>query len=142
MSTLRETALKVIDAYNSWDLEKMMAVRAPECIQEMRPGTLDLPGPMDNASYEAFQKSIMTAFHTFHIEVLEIIEDTARNKVAIWAKSNASSIIGPYENEYMLVFHMNEAGDKLVRLREFADSAYALDFFPKLRAFKKPGADA
>jgi len=41
MSTIHQTALKVIDAYNSWDIEKMMAVRAPECIQEMRPGTRD-----------------------------------------------------------------------------------------------------
>lgn len=39
MSVLHQTALSVIDAYNAWEIEKIMAVRAPECIQEMLPST-------------------------------------------------------------------------------------------------------
>ncbi|KAK5659628.1 hypothetical protein OQA88_832 [Cercophora sp. LCS_1] len=132
MSTLHQTALAVIDAYNAWDIEKIMAVRAPECIHEMQPKTLGIP-PMDNTAYEAWQKSIMPAFRNFKVEVLEVIEDKGDNKVAIWAKSSAETPAGPYGNEYMIVMHMNETGDKLVLLREFADSAYSHEFFPRLR---------
>ncbi|KAK0707842.1 hypothetical protein B0H67DRAFT_647979 [Lasiosphaeris hirsuta] len=133
MSVLHQTVLNVIDAYNSWDIEKIMAVRAPECIQEMLPNTLGIPA-MDNAAYEAWQKNtVLPIFRNLRLEVLDVIEDTENNKVAIWAKSSAESPIGPYANQYMLVLHMTKEGDKLVRLREFADSAYSNEFFPKLR---------
>lgn len=36
-SRLRETALAVIEAYNSWDMTNIMAVRAPECINHVLP---------------------------------------------------------------------------------------------------------
>lgn len=49
MSTPRQTALAVIDAYNAWDITKIMAIRAPNCITEMRPSKLPRlsPGSLD-----------------------------------------------------------------------------------------------
>lgn len=38
-SRLRQSAIEVIEAYNTWDLSKMMAVRAPECINQVLPST-------------------------------------------------------------------------------------------------------
>lgn len=89
---------------------------------------------MNNAAYETWMKNIIPAFRNFRLEVLDMVEDTEQNKVAIWAKSSAETPVGPYANEYMLIFHMTEKGDKLVRMREFVDSAYSSDFFPKLNA--------
>ena len=160
MATLSATALKVIEAYSSWDIKQIMDVRAPECIQEMCPSTsstIALPhhhitqsppltafsppphtgtlgiAPMDNTAFEAWQKSIMHAFRNVEIKILEMIEDPESNKVAMWAKSSAETDIGPYTNEYMIVLHMNKEKTKIVRLREFADSAYANEFFPRLK---------
>jgi len=88
---------------------------------------------MNNEAYKAFQMGIMPVFRNLRLEVLDTIEDTVNNKVTILAKSKADTVIGPYENEYMITFHMNKEGDKIVLLREFADSAYANEFFPKLK---------
>jgi len=88
---------------------------------------------MDNTAFEAWQKSIMHAFRNVEIKILEMIEDPESNKVAMWAKSSAETDIGPYTNEYMIVLHMNKEKTKIVRLREFADSAYANEFFPRLK---------
>ncbi|KAK3349247.1 hypothetical protein B0T25DRAFT_237781 [Lasiosphaeria hispida] len=142
MSILHQTVLSVIEAYNLWDIEKIMAVRSPECIHEMLPNTLGL-APMDNAAYESWQKNtVIPMFRNLRIEVLDLVEDTKNNKVAVWAKSSAESPTGPYGSEYMLVFHMNEEGDKLIRLREFADSAYSHEFFAKLgKAMAEKPAD-
>jgi len=75
----------------------------------------------------------MPAFQNFDVTVLDLIEDSAANKVAMWAKSTATTIIGPYTNEYMLVFYFNETGDKVERFLEYVDSANSVSFFPKLR---------
>lgn len=38
-SQRRQTALAVIDAYNKWDIEAIMAVRTDDCVQEIAPST-------------------------------------------------------------------------------------------------------
>jgi hypothetical protein len=35
----------------------------------------------------------------------------------------------------MLLFHMNEAGDKITRFYEFVDSVQSTTFFPRLREY-------
>jgi hypothetical protein len=35
----------------------------------------------------------------------------------------------------MLIFYMNEAGDKITKFLEFVDSANSVTFFPKLREY-------
>ena len=37
--------------------------------------------------------------------------------------------------QYVLILHMNEAGDKITRLVEFVDSHNSVTFFPKLREY-------
>lgn len=39
-SRLMQAALKVIEAYNTWDLNNIMATRAPECTTHILPSTL------------------------------------------------------------------------------------------------------
>jgi len=53
----------------------------------------------------------------------------------VWAGSTVDTDIGPYKNEYMLVFYLDERGEKVGRMLEFVDSANSVEFFPKLRKY-------
>jgi ketosteroid isomerase-like protein len=90
---------------------------------------------MDNATYSAYFSAMMPYFRNFTVKVNDIIEDARANKVAVWAESTADTDIGPYKNEYMLVFYLDERGEKVERMLEFVDSANSVEFFPKLRKY-------
>ncbi|KAF2965227.1 hypothetical protein GQX73_g8350 [Xylaria multiplex] len=131
-SQLRQTALAVIDSYNKWSIEAIMGHRAEDCVTQILPKSLGRPA-MDNATYETWFKSMMPYFKDFTVTIDDVIEDPAQNKVAIWARSTASTDIGPYSNEYIVILYMNEAGDKVTKFLEFVDSSNSVVFFPKLR---------
>ncbi|KAK0658000.1 hypothetical protein B0T16DRAFT_317341 [Cercophora newfieldiana] len=132
MSARRQTVLAVLDAYNSWDIGKLTSLRAPECVHQVLPASLDRP-PMSNSEYDTYFSTVMLMFRNFRVEVNDMIEDLGNEKVVVWAKSTAETDIGPYRSEYMLVFYLNNKGDKVTRFLEFVDSAVAKDFLPKLR---------
>ncbi|KAI1349545.1 hypothetical protein F5Y01DRAFT_183670 [Xylaria sp. FL0043] len=131
-SRRRQTALAVIDAYNKWSIDAIMALRTDDCIQQILPKSLGRPA-MDNAAYKAYFSAFMPHFQNFTVTINDVYEDTQENKVVFWAQSEASTEIGPYTNEYVLIMYMNEAGDKITKFLEFVDSSNSVNFFPKLR---------
>ncbi|TGJ80334.1 hypothetical protein E0Z10_g8430 [Xylaria hypoxylon] len=131
-SQLRQTALAVVDAYNKWTVEGIMALRTEDCVNQIIPRSLGRPA-MDNTAYEEYFRSVMPHINNFAVTIDDIIVDPRENKVAIWAHSSASTEIGPYNNEYVFILYMNEAGDKITKFHEFVDSSYSVAFFPKLR---------
>ena len=88
---------------------------------------------MSNTEYDTYFKGLMPAFRNFRVEINDIVEDVEQEKVVVWAKSSAETEIGPYQNEYMLVFYLNDQS-KVTRFLEFVDSATVKDFFPRLRS--------
>lgn len=74
----------------------------------------------------------MPLFRNFHVTVDDVFEDIANKRVAIWCHSTADTAAGPYANEYVMMFHFNETGTKVVRVCEFVDSAFSKYFFGKL----------
>ncbi|KAI3318184.1 hypothetical protein HD806DRAFT_512762 [Xylariaceae sp. AK1471] len=142
-SRRRQTALAVIDAYNKWSMDAIMAVRTDDCIQQILPKSLGRP-EMDNTAYAAYFSAVIPYFEGFTVTINELLEDAQENKVVLWANSTATTPVGPYNNEYMLVFYMNEAGDKITKFIEFVDSAHSVTFFPKLREYiaQKTSAEA
>ena len=49
------------------------------------------------------------------------------------ASSKATTDLGDYANEYMIILYMTEDGSKVERFLEFVDSAYSKDFMGRLR---------
>ena len=90
---------------------------------------------MNNEAYEAYFGQMIPHFRNFKVVINDIFEDEKENKVVVWAQSTADTVIGPYANEYMLAFYMNEAGDKVDKFLEFVDSTNSVTFFPKLRKY-------
>ncbi|ROV88143.1 hypothetical protein VMCG_10430 [Cytospora schulzeri] len=133
MSKRREVAIEVIESYRSWNIERIMAYRTDDCTQLVIPRSLNRE-PKDNASYRKYFASIMPAFQDFQPKIHELVEDEQGNKVMMWVSSKAQSLIGPYGNEYTILLYFNEDGDKVNKIVEFVDSAYAKDFFTRLGA--------
>jgi hypothetical protein len=50
-------AKEVIDAYNTWDIERILGYRTPVCKQQVLPITLNR-APKSNDEYRAYLKSI------------------------------------------------------------------------------------
>lgn len=130
---LLETAQSVIDGFNTWTPEAIIAYRAPNCIHQVLPSSLGR-SPLNNEQYLAYFKPIMPAFRDFHVTVETQVVDEAARKVVTHASSTATTDLGDYNNEYMLVLHMTEDCGKVERFEEFVDSKYSSEFLPRLRA--------
>ncbi|CAN8103239.1 unnamed protein product [Discula destructiva] len=134
MSKRRETAIEAMDAFAAWDIERILAYRDEDCIHQVVPSSLSRP-PYTNASYRAYFGSIMPLFTNFTPKVHMLVEDADANTVAIWCSSKAETVIGDYDNEYTLLLHFNEVGDKVTKFIEFVDTDSSKKFFGRLREY-------
>lgn len=87
---------------------------------------------MNNEDYRKYFTSIMPYFSDFEPTIDCLVEDEKANKIIVWAHSQGNNVLGPYANEYMLLFYFNEAGDKVERFVEFVDSDYSRNTFSRL----------
>ena len=126
------TALAILEGYNTWTIPAVLAHRTATCVHEIAPASLSRP-PLTNLQYATFFAQIMPLFQDFTLKVKEAVVDEAGGKVTVWAESTAVTRIGPYANEYMLLFWMVEGGEKMERVVEFVDSGYTKGFMERLR---------
>lgn len=134
-SQLRKTAQAAIDGYNAWDIDAILAPRAPDCTQRVYPARLNRPAFTNERYREFFTNNVQPHFEDFRFEVLDVVEDERNNKVVIHARSSsAQTTIGEeYKNEYMFLLRMTEDHKQIVEIKEFIDSGYSVEFFTKLR---------
>ncbi|KAF1916292.1 hypothetical protein BDU57DRAFT_574111 [Ampelomyces quisqualis] len=134
MSTLaaqKDTTQAVLDAYNAWDLEKILAFRAPNCQQQVLPASMGRPS-MSNDEYRQRLKQLLPWFRKFTITVHAAVHDAEAHTCIMHATSTAETDIGPYGNEYALVLNFTNDGNKVTKILEFVDSAYSIKFFARL----------
>lgn len=74
----------------------------------------------------------MPFFNGFEPTIHDLVVDERANKATIFCSSTSESVLGPYQNEYMILLHFNDTGDKVERVVEFVDSGYSISFFQKL----------
>ncbi|KAH8882999.1 hypothetical protein GQ53DRAFT_830963 [Thozetella sp. PMI_491] len=143
LSTRRQTALELLQAWNEGSLEKIMSYQADDCLHFTLPQSLDRE-PMDNKTYASFISDwIMPNFRGFRVEIVDIIDDANSNKLAAWVRSSASTEIGPYANEYIFLLFFDEAGKKVIKHVEYTDSMHTITFVTKLRTYlAEKAADA
>ena len=63
----------------------------------------------------------------------ELYDEQARTSVC-HGFSTATSAIGPYNMECVIIMKFDESGEKIVRIDEMMDSAYMTDYLAKLTA--------
>lgn len=71
------------------------------------------------------------------MEIYEIVHDVARGKAVIYATSHADT---PWEdfkwkNEYAVFLTFTENGEKINKVDEMLDSAFAKEFFPRFQKY-------
>ncbi|KAJ1556279.1 hypothetical protein HK405_003455 [Cladochytrium tenue] len=141
--TLRATAVAFLDSYSAWDIEAILAIRAPDCKHKVLPASLKRPEQgQSNDEHRAYFANIQPLFKGFTGHVKDIAVDVDARAAVVWAYSTSESVIGPYSNEYMLWLKMTEDGTKLIEIREFVDSGYSTGFFGKLRSLSADAAPA
>lgn len=64
---------------------------------------------------------------------MEAYDENARTSVC-HGFSTATSAIGPYKMEAVIMMKFDEAGEKIVRIDEMMDSAYMNDYLAKVTA--------
>lgn len=93
---------------------------------------------MNNEEYRLFfNKVLKPMFITYRSEVHDVVEDKEANKVSIWCSCSADTVVGPYNNEYILLLYLNEAGDRVRKFVEFVDSEYSASRFAAFSRFLK-----
>jgi hypothetical protein len=78
------------------------------------------------------EESVEPLFRNFTPTVQDIYEDADANKVVARCTSSASTPVGPYRNEYMIVLYFTEDQRKVERFLEFVDAGASMEFFPRL----------
>jgi hypothetical protein len=145
---LLATAHRFMESYHSWDMDKILSVRSPNCIHHCPPKSLHGGPSYTNAEFAAFFSNILPLLRNFRGEVVgggdkeeSFVVDVERRKVAMHLRGYADSDIGPYENEYIVVLKMTERGDLVEEIVEFLDSGYTEKFFGKLQAAHAKGGE-
>jgi hypothetical protein len=133
-SKLFTTALSVIAGYNSWNMDAILAPRTPNCTHRVYPDRLNRP-KLNNTEYDAYFSSLLPYFKNFTVDVIDAYVDEDANKVALQAASTATSVIGPYANEYVIMMKMTECKTQVYEVREFVDSEASSNFFPNLTSY-------
>lgn len=62
-------AKEVIDAYNVWDIERILAYRTPDCKQQILPATLNR-SPKSNDEYRAYFETIEPLYINFTVRII------------------------------------------------------------------------
>ncbi|KAF2844600.1 hypothetical protein T440DRAFT_523349 [Plenodomus tracheiphilus IPT5] len=131
LAAQQDTARAVIEAYNAWDIDDIMAYRSPDCKHRVLPASMNRAAN-SNAEYRAYLSAIMPLYSHFTVDVKEEIHDAATRTCIIHASSKAETKIGPYTNEYALILTFTEDGRKVTKFDEFVDSAYSRQFVAAL----------
>lgn len=75
----------------------------------------------------------------YSVTVTDTYVDEAQKRVVMQAVGSADSVVGRYENEYVVVMFMTEDGGKIWEVREFVDAGVREEFFPRLMAYIQGG---
>ncbi|EMD88492.1 hypothetical protein COCC4DRAFT_29062 [Bipolaris maydis ATCC 48331] len=127
----KNTARAVIDAYNAWDIEAILAYQSPDCEHRVLPASINRAAK-SNDEYRTYLNKIMPQYSNFTVTVMEETHDARAHKCIIYASSTAQTKIGLYANEYALILTFTEDGTKVTKFDKFIDSAYSQQFVAAL----------
>lgn len=135
-SAQRQTALAVVAAFNSMDVDGIISHRSPGCMRHILPSSLNI-APTNNTEYATQLLKLTAVFMNFNLTVHDIVEDREAHRIVMWLKARADTMVGEYVNEYMWTLDFDETGEKIIRMHEFVDTVMNRDFWPKLSAALK-----
>lgn len=127
-STHVETALSMLKTFANFDIDASVALRTSTCKHTMAPASLGFP-VMDN---DMFRKHIAGLSRTVigipvtPVRIFDggkVVTIHATSEIVFRPEATDSEVDWSYHGEYVFVFEMNEAGDRVESIVEFLDSA-------------------
>ncbi|KAK7024845.1 hypothetical protein R3P38DRAFT_2951431 [Favolaschia claudopus] len=131
-----QNAHTFLSLLSALDFAAMAELMAPDFKHEFCPASLPAPGGKTirnkEETLEFFKHAWEAVFEYIKfLPPMDIIQ--GNDAVVLHVKSDGMSKSGlKYDNEYMLTFRFD--GEKIVGLKEFADSKYVTDYFAALHA--------
>ncbi|KAF2022352.1 hypothetical protein BU24DRAFT_43552 [Aaosphaeria arxii CBS 175.79] len=134
-SKQRQTANKLVEAFNALDVPTILSLRTPNCLRTILPSSLNQPSS-NNEAYLAQLNLMKTVFRSFQVTVNDVIEgisDTdGRVKIIMYVSARGETPAGEYRNEYVWKMGFDEDGEKISEWSEYVDANMARNFYPKL----------
>ncbi|KAK7024820.1 SnoaL-like domain-containing protein [Favolaschia claudopus] len=127
-----DNAHAFLSRLNDYDFDGVAELLAPDFTHEYCPSTLPAPEGKfkrnKEETVEVFKHSWLVVFEkVMFLPPIDTIQ--GQDAVVFHLKSDGTPKSGgkKYSNEYMLTFRFR--GEKIVYMREFVDSKYAMDYF-------------
>lgn len=133
-----QTANKYINHFETLDTDTLASVLAQNYTHEFAPASLAPPGPFTRDQFLKHNAALRKIMTGFPVQAKEYVESEASNQVTVWATARArfreevmedgaegdeeSRKKWDYKGEYVMMFWMDEAGEKIVKTVEFLDS--------------------
>ncbi|KAF1365872.1 hypothetical protein EJ07DRAFT_94391 [Lizonia empirigonia] len=131
----RQTADHLVAAYNTMDVNTIIALRTPDCERVFLPSSLKLP-PQSNEAFRANLLAFSAVFTSFAITVNDVIEsvtDVSQKRIVMYVSVAGETPVGEYRNEYVWKMGFEEGGERIESWSEFVDVGVARDFYPHLK---------
>ena len=76
LETQKKTSQALIDAYNAWNIDQILAMRTSDCMQYILPASLGRE-PCNNEEYRAFfEQQMMPLFKEFSVRLCIVCRKT------------------------------------------------------------------
>ena len=115
-SKLLNTAYRLIDGFNAWDEDQIIACRTDDCVHEFWPATSPDAKGNDNTAAKAHFLATRNLFENFHVQIVEEAEDPAAHRVVFFAHATMDTPKGPMVLDYVLLLDVSEENDKIKRI--------------------------
>ena len=135
-SSQRRTALAVVEAFNSMDIDRIISYRSPECNRHFLPDSMGNK-PQNNATYAKSLHQLVAIFKNFSLTVTDLLEDKETHRICMWRNARADTMAGVYINDYVWLLDFDKTGQKITCSKEYSDTLMSKEFYPKLEAAMK-----
>ncbi|KAF2632522.1 hypothetical protein BU25DRAFT_382017 [Macroventuria anomochaeta] len=119
----RETADKLVAAYNAMDVDTIIALRTPDCKRVFLPSSLKYL-PQSNEFFKQNLLAISAIFTSFKLE---------EKRIVMYVSAFGESPMGDYRNQYVWKMGFTSDGSQISSWSEFVDVGVARDFYPLLK---------
>lgn len=132
----RQTADRLVAAYNAMDIDTIIALRTPDCKRVFLPSSLKYSS-QSNEFFKANLIAISQIFTSFKVIVDDVIEGTSsltnQKSIIMYISALGESSVGEYRNQYVWKMGFEEGGERIKEWSEFVDVGVARDFYPLLK---------
>ncbi|KAJ4992655.1 hypothetical protein SVAN01_01701 [Stagonosporopsis vannaccii] len=132
----RQTADKLVAAYNAMDVDTIIALRTPDCERAFLPSTSLKYPPQSNTFFRQNLNGIAAVFTSFKIVVDDVIEgtnDAGAKRIVMYVSAFGESAVGEYRNQYVWRMGFTGDGELISEWTEFVDVGVARDYYPLLK---------